>query len=189
MYRLLVFDFFDVLHEDPFKKWLKISGLERDKFQNTSQMVDMGEISEKEFYKQLSQLSDQSYQAVKDVFTSAGPVDNDLLNYIGQLKKTYKTALISNASSEYLRPIIDMHNLDEFFDELIISAEVRLAKPDKAVFHHLLKKMKIKSGQAIFIDDDARNVEAAAQIGIDAVLYKNISALKKELNKRNIVLN
>jgi epoxide hydrolase-like predicted phosphatase len=185
MYRLIIFDLFDVIHSDPFKRWLKKGGYKRGetRFKETSRLVDVGDISEQDFYKQLSSLSGQSLQSVQAVFNDMQLIDKDMVTLIDALHASYKTGLLSNASSEYARAIVAAHNLSYLFDEIVISAEVRHVKPSREIFDVMLDKMQLKPKDAIFIDDNKQNIKAAASLGIHSILFTDRGSLEKELHK------
>jgi len=60
---------------------------------------------------------------------------------------------------------------DELFDAHFYSCEVGLAKPDPAYFTHVLEALDVAPEDALFLDDTAVNVEAAAGLGIRAELF------------------
>jgi putative hydrolase of the HAD superfamily len=188
VYRAVIFDFFDVIHRDPFQHWLKTNSLERrGKPARSSQLLDMGKISDEEFYRQLARLSGQSASEVRAVFDDISFIDKDVVLLIARLKKTYKTALLSNSSIEYLGRIIARHQLESLFDVITVSAEVGLIKPDPRIFRHVLRELDVAAEAAIFIDDNPRNVEAAAGVGLKSIVYKDIGSLKEELAALGVI--
>lgn len=188
MYRAVIFDFFDVIHRDPFQHWLRQNGLKRTgKPDASSKLLDIGAISDDEFYKQLAGLSGQSASEVRAVFDDISFIDKDVVLLIAQLKKTYKTALLSNSSIEYLSRIIARHQLESLFDVITVSAEVGLIKPDPRIFHHVLSELDVSAEEAVFIDDNPRNTEAAADLGLKSIVYKNIGSLKEKLGDLGVL--
>jgi putative hydrolase of the HAD superfamily len=182
MVQAIVFDFFDVIHSDPFNRWLKKYGYKREgKLEESSRLADIGHISEEEFYKRLSLHSGQSLESVKAVFGNVNLVDKELVKFIAGLHRNYKIGLLSNSTSEYLRPILEIHNLMPLFDEIVISAEIGLLKPDAKIFNHILRKLQVKPQNAIFIDDNPRNVDAARAMGMPAVIYTDMDTLRHQL--------
>jgi len=108
-------------------------------------------------------------------------IDLDLLSYIKQLRRRFKTALLTNSSYEYLEPIIANMKLERFFDEIVISSRVGMIKPDLAIFSYTLNRLGVDSHETIFIDDRLSNVTAARQMGIKSVLYTSFDQLRSEL--------
>jgi epoxide hydrolase-like predicted phosphatase len=188
MYKAVIFDFFDVIHRDPFHHWLRQNGLKRDgKPQESSRQLDMGRISDDEFYRQLGELNGQSADDVRKVFDDISFIDKDMVLLIAHLTKKYKTALLSNSSIDYLSRIIARHELESLFDAMTISAEVGIIKPDPRIFEHVLDKLGVRAEEAVFIDDNPRNAEAASRLGIKGIVYGgDIEELKKNLARAGI---
>jgi epoxide hydrolase-like predicted phosphatase len=188
MYKAVIFDFFDVIHGDPFKRWLKTNGLERSgDFEASSQLVDLGHISEDEFHERLSRLSGTSLAGVKEIFDDRSVIDKDMVRLVKELRGHYKIGLLSNASSEYLRALLAHHELAELFDEIAVSSEVGFIKPGPEIFQHILQKLAVKPEETLFIDDNPHNAEAAAALGFGAITFTDYRSLRKELLTLNIV--
>ncbi|HVX57814.1 MAG TPA: HAD family phosphatase [Candidatus Saccharimonadales bacterium] len=187
MYKAVIFDFFNVIHRDPFLHWLKQNGLERSgALHESSRRVDLGEISDKQFMQELSDLSGQPLADVTAAFQDTSFIDADVVALIKQLKRHYKTGLLSNSSIEYLAQIMARHELESLFDVITVSAEVRLIKPDPRIFEHALRQLDVSADEAVFIDDNPRNVAAAARLGIKGITYTDISSLKRALSEAGV---
>jgi HAD superfamily hydrolase (TIGR01509 family) len=189
-YQAIIFDFFDVIHRDPFHHWMKQHNLERTgEVGETSRLLDIGDIDDEEFYKRLGDFSGQPAASVKASFADTNFIDYEMLDIIKALKGNYKTGLLSNSSVEYIWDIIHQHGIEPLFDYITVSAEVRLVKPDPRIFEHILDKLNARADEAVFIDDNPKNVEAASSVGIKGLVYNgDISNLKKELSGLGIVI-
>ncbi len=78
------------------------------------------------------------------------------------------TALLSNSWGTDGYPL-DL--LNDVFDELIISGEVGLRKPDAAIFRLACDRLGVHASDAIFVDDFDVNVQAARALGMAGVLH------------------
>jgi putative hydrolase of the HAD superfamily len=67
------------------------------------------------------------------------------------------------------------------FDYVCFSAEVRLAKPDAAIFYTCLKEVRSRPEECLFIDDRAENVEAARALGMQALKFESVQELAVEV--------
>jgi len=188
-YKAIIFDFFNVIHSDPLDRWLKHHGLAmNEELEEVNRAIDFGHITELEFHRRLSEFSGQSLESVEEIFESnPNFTDQLLVKLIEKLRLNYKVGLLSNASSEYLRSILQEQNLTRLFDEIVVSGEIHLIKPSAEVFHYILNKMALKPGEAIFTDDNRRNVEAAASIGIKSVIYTNREQLASDLRNLGVI--
>ena len=63
----------------------------------------------------------------------------------------------------------------------VVSGEVGMAKPDPAIFYHLLETFAVSPQEAVFIDDSPANVAAAREIGINAIQFRGVEELTGEL--------
>lgn len=187
MYKAIIFDFFGVIHTDPYRIWLNEHGFKREGgFADASNMVDKNFIEWPEFFKRLSELSGQPADSIKEVFYEDKQVDESLVRFIRHLKKNYKIGLLSNASGVYLRPILEEYGIDDLFDADIISAEVGIIKPDPEIFKLTLGKLGTEPKETVFIDDNSYNTESASSLGIRSILYKDLASLKEELSDLGI---
>ena len=118
-------------------------------------------------------LDDEQAQVLRRDFWRGEDLDRDLVAYIRRLKSNFRTGLISNAWPEIRKQIESEWGIADAFDDLIISAEVRLAKPDPRIFRLALDRLGVEAGQALFVDDFTENTKAAAALGMHTVHFKN----------------
>jgi putative hydrolase of the HAD superfamily len=91
-----------------------------------------------------------------------------------------RMALLSNAGPDYgsyLRHGI----LGDFFDAVYVSGELKLLKPDAAIYEHVLSDLGIAAADAIFIDNRADNVRGAQSVGISGHVFTSAGALRSFL--------
>jgi putative hydrolase of the HAD superfamily len=67
------------------------------------------------------------------------------------------------------------------FDHLTFSGEVRLIKPEPEIYEHALRGLAVEAGEALFLDDRERNIEAARALGIHAVHMQSRQQLQEDL--------
>lgn len=104
-------------------------------------------------------------------FFAGDQLDEALVDYVRKLRPAYKTGLLSNAFSTLRKSLSAEWGILDAFDEVIISAEVGLAKPDEAIYQLALDKLGAKAEEAIFVDDFEANVAGAQDMGIHAVQF------------------
>jgi putative hydrolase of the HAD superfamily len=91
------------------------------------------------------------------------------------------TAILSNISDNVLESIEREFAWIHRFDTLVWSFRVGMAKPDPAIYHHILGKLGTRPEETLFIDDKRPNVEAARALGIQALEYSSVEQLREEL--------
>ena len=89
---------------------------------------------------------------------------------VGRLERNgYRLAILSNHAHEWARRITKNLDLEGRCDPIIISEEVGLAKPDRAIYELILGKLGRNPEQCVFIDDKLKNIIAARDMGIKGV--------------------
>lgn len=144
----------------------------------------LGEISYEEHVENvrlLLNLSPEEMEQFIEQFWGGDIFDYDLVNYIREIKQNYKTSLLSNAFPNLREWLSQGNKVDGVFDEMLISAEVGLVKPDPAIYNLALEKLDVKPEEAVFIDDMPQNVESARDIGMQAVRFTSPEQVKDAL--------
>jgi epoxide hydrolase-like predicted phosphatase len=143
-------------------------------FSDSAQKASRGEISIKMHWEAVREaLSIQSEDMADflEQYWSADDVNWQLLDFIKRLHPQYKVGLLSNAWDDLRQTMRTRWNIDGLFDELIISAEVGIVKPDPRIFHLAVEKLGVQPTEAVFIDDILINVQAAKQQGLSAIQF------------------
>jgi len=67
------------------------------------------------------------------------------------------------------------------FKGLVISAHVRMIKPDAEIFQHLFSRYGLTPAACIFIDDHPPNVESARRLGMESILFQGADDCRRQL--------
>ena len=102
-------------------------------------------------------------------------------------QKAYPLYGLSNWSAETFPIVRDEFPFLNLFDGVILSGEVELIKPDRAIFNLCLKMIGKPARECLFIDDSQTNVNAAREMGFDAIRFIAPEQLKDELQARKIL--
>jgi HAD superfamily hydrolase (TIGR01509 family) len=78
---------------------------------------------------------------------------------------------LSNDLAEWSQKLRKRFGLQQFFRGVIISGDVGLRKPNPMIFRLLLERSGVPAKQLLFVDDNPKNIVAAAALGIDSVLF------------------
>ncbi len=68
-----------------------------------------------------------------------------------------------------------------WFDDIVISGQVGVIKPDPRIFRILLDRHGVRPEQAVFIDDVPNNAAAASAIGIQGIHFSSPAQLRRDL--------
>ncbi|MNW48914.1 Pyrimidine 5'-nucleotidase YjjG [compost metagenome] len=125
-----------------------------------SRKLDMGEL--KGFY-------DKNYM-------SHAKVMNYSLETLEACKSHgYKLGIITNGYSHLQHRKIDLLELRHFFDEITVSGDLGIKKPDERIYRTALERLDVSAEEAIIVGDHPVNdIWGAAQVGIRGVwLHRN----------------
>ena len=75
----------------------------------------------------------------------------------------------------------------EQFDDILVSGEEKLAKPDPAIYRRAEERFGCSPGELFFTDDREENIEAALACGWQAHLFTDAPALEDELKARGLL--
>lgn len=190
-FKAIVFDFGGVVIPGVVLKW--VSNLPKTDskyifFQEVSHKWDLGEFSVDEFYEALSKITDQNVAVLKETFYDSAEFYPEVIELIKKLKKHYSIILFTNNFSHNVEKYFEKLQITDLFDEVIISSEHKVKKPNPDFFQILLDKINLKSSEVIFIDDSQENVDAGNSLGIKSLLFTNAQKLKQDLLKEGITL-
>lgn len=94
--------------------------------------------------------------------------------------------LLSNFSAEKFEIVRRQHDFLTIFDDMIISGEHNLIKPDAAIFEFALNRIKREAKECLFIDDSLPNIETARKMNFITIHYQSPAQLKRDLYQLSI---
>lgn len=116
----------------------------------------------------------------------AGPI-HGTVDILERLKNEgYEIHALTNWSAETFPIARARYGFLERFDTILVSGEEGVKKPDARIFHLLLQRIGHPAERCLFIDDGAKNIEAAAKLGFDAILFEGPEKLASALLARDI---
>lgn len=118
-----------------------------------------------------------------DIFS----VNDDVVSILPALKEKYKLFLLSNTNSIHQKYGWQKYEFLTYFDKLILSHEVGSVKPEEKIYRKVEKASGFPSSEHFYIDDIQEYVDAAKNLGWDAVRFENYDKLIFDMNERNII--
>jgi epoxide hydrolase-like predicted phosphatase len=156
----------------------------------SARLATLGKISAQKHWEQVGahfNLSPQELPGFLREFWDGDRLDRALVAFIRSLRGGRRTALLSNAWDDLRGWIENDWKIASAFDELVISAEVGLAKPDHRIYQLTLDRLGVAADQALFVDDFSENVDAARWIGMHAIQFRSsgqaIAEVRRYLNQ------
>lgn len=89
--------------------------------------------------------------------------------------------LLSNFSVEKFALMRERFDFLSLFDDIVISGELKLVKPDPAIFHLTLQRIRRRAEECLFIDDSSANIETARQLGFHTIHFQSPAQLERDL--------
>jgi len=184
MIKAIIFDCFGVLVGRGFEETYRTAG--GDPIKDQEFITDMlgqtnlGLISQADFNTAMATklgITDQDWQ---DVLHKVEQPNMELLAYIKELRQQYKLAVLSNANRgliDYLESMSGEH----YFDDIIVSAEVGLTKPDPEIYSYTAERLGVELDECVFIDDREALLEPAKALGMWTILYQDFAQLHRDL--------
>jgi len=93
---------------------------------------------------------------------------------------------LTNWSAELFPVARERFGFLELFEDIVVSGEERVAKPDPRIFEIVAERSGLAPGDCVFVDDKPENVEAARAAGLDGVVFVDDGSLREELRERGL---
>lgn len=151
---------------------------------DSANQATMGVINEAQHWETIGakfNISGNELDSFQEKFWDGDMVDRDLIAFIGSLKEKYITGLLSNAWSGARSILTDQYQCLDVFDYSAFSCEFGLAKPDPAIYQKFLGMLKVEPQEAIFVDDLQKNIDAANQLGIHGIRFRDAQQAKLDV--------
>jgi 2-haloacid dehalogenase len=117
----------------------------------------------------------------------AGPIEGSVV-ILEELKDAgYELHALTNWSAETFPFARDRFAFLDWFESILVSADVGLIKPDPRIFELLLARIGRPPAACVYIDDNPKNVAAAAALGLDAIAFADAGQLRRDLTHRDLL--
>ena len=97
-------------------------------------------------------------------------VYRDVLPTLKRYKLRYRMGLLTNGVPDLQRRKIKGTGLGRFFDEIIVSGEFGIGKPDRKIFERMLSRFDVKPDSVLVVGDSLKSdVQGAHEVGMKAI--------------------
>ena len=186
MEKIILFDFFGVISSEIAPFWFRrhFNDAEADRVKmEIVTPADRGDITEEELFENISAYLGVPKEVVRSEWLELVKIDTELVEYIRELNKCHRVYLLSNAIGSFIGNILEENSLYSLFDDMFISSDIHLIKPDEDYFRYCLERIGAEPSQCIFTDDNIKNIEGARRVGITGIHYKSFSDYKEKLTE------
>lgn len=109
---------------------------------------------------------------------------HDTVNLVKRLKdEGFKLYILSNFSEEGFTFVKGRNDFFDLFDGEVVSYRIKSVKPEKQIYDYLLKTMGIDAIETVFLDDMPQNIEAAGNLGIKGIVFKDAVSAESKLRE------
>jgi putative hydrolase of the HAD superfamily len=192
MTKAVIFDWGGVLIENPTEGILRHSrevlgigtGCMLAAYRKLIPYFQEGKISEEEFWKGVRRRTGakgelpaslwfeafgKSYVEKADVFAVALELH----------ERGYRTGILSNTEKP-ARPFMDGESY-RVFNPIVLSWQVGSSKPQRRIYEALIETLALPPPEILFIDDVESYVQAARELGLQALLFTDAQTLRNDL--------
>ena len=155
--------------------------------------LENGDIDASEFCRKLGEMCGKeiTFDQAKDAWLGfLTEIHVDLLDYLQILRGKYRLSVLSNTN-----PFIQSwaltgeftpcnKSLADYFDNLFFSYRMHCSKPSESIYRKMLEEGKMNANETLFVDDGAKNIEAASKVGIRTLLVANGEDWRKRLEEK-----
>jgi putative hydrolase of the HAD superfamily len=145
-------------------------------------LLETGEIEPAEFERRFGARLGvaETEGLIERMFAAVGP-DEDVIAAVRSARDAgIRTGLISNS---WGTSIYDPDALEGLFDEIVISGDVGLHKPQPEIYQLAADRLGVAPEECVFVDDLRENVRGAEEVGMTAVLHRDTAVTVARLEE------
>ncbi len=187
MIKAIIFDCFGVLLGNAYKTHLM--EVEREDPERAKEIrainhaSDMGILTREETAEHISALFGMDTDEFLAEQNQVEVPNRQLLEYIAELKKDYKVALLSNISSRERLSIRFVNGeLESHFDTVVASGDEGYVKPQPEIYQIAATRLGVNPNECVMIDDILEFCEGARAVGMQAIQFQTNHQCITDLN-------
>lgn len=133
--------------------------------------ADMGEVTSLDVWAALGFQGD--LEKIEQEYLDTIELNDGFLGFIEAVRKKYKLAILSNDSSRWSKYLREKFNLNQYFDVISISGDLKIRKPDERIFRLTMEKLAVKPEECLYIDDRRGYLGGAGKVGMNTILFNS----------------
>ncbi|MGA2491000.1 MAG: HAD family phosphatase [Anaerolineales bacterium] len=94
---------------------------------------------------------------------------------------------LTNWSAEKFSIVRHKYKVFDLFEDIMVSGEVKLIKPDPAIFHLFLQKIQCQPEECLLVDDSPQNIATARKLGFATHHFASPALLEMDLQQLGIL--
>ena len=121
--------------------------------------------------------------------TINGQIDGSVAILYRLKQSGYPLYGLSNWSAETFRFFSPKHEFFSWFDDILVSGEVKMVKPDPRIFAVFLERIGRSAAECLLIDDSQANLTVAARLGFKTIHFQSPEQLEAALKQFGLLDN
>ena len=195
--RAVIFDYGDVLCQrapaEDFEAMAKIMKITPERliqrYMQNRLGYDRGDVTPEEYWQEFAGENGTTLSAAEiaeiderdlDLWWHVDPI---LMDWTVRLRANcIKAGILSNmflGMAQKLRRVAWANH----FDDYTLSSEIRVTKPDPAIYLHSAKGLGVSPREALFLDDREVNITGARAVGMEGLLFQDAAHLREDLEE------
>jgi HAD superfamily hydrolase (TIGR01509 family) len=184
MIKALIFDCFGVFYTDPVFTYMRDPATPKEKAEalhSIDEQAVRGTLDKAGFVTQAASIVGITEHEAEQRFFHSTKRNEQLVSLIKELRQTYKIGMLSNIGGDMMDGFFTLQEQKKLFDVVILSGDVRMAKPDQAIFEFACKRLGVELNEAVMIDDMQSTCDIVKTFGMQSVCYKNFEQCSVDL--------
>lgn len=100
-------------------------------------------------------------------------------------KNKIKLAIVTSGTKALVKVCLDPLKINDAFDVIVTSEDVKKAKPSPEMYQFALKKLGVKASESVAIEDSEAGVKAAKEAGIPVIMLTHGKKQKNQTKSDN----
>lgn len=145
---------------------------------------DYGMISRSEFNNSIAELVGIASEEVESRYYDVNVHNEEAVEWVRELKLSgrYKIGLLSNVGHGWLDDFLTETEQVDLFDQVILSSDVGLIKPDIRLFEIAAGRLGVEPFECVMVDDLLTNIEGAEVADMQGIVFASTKQARMELD-------
>jgi len=104
-----------------------------------------------------------------------------IIEFVKEINDKVNVLLLTKNTLEQIDAAEEKLRFKQYFPNMMNTWELRLSKASKETISYVLEKFGVYPSEVIYIDDQKENLTAAAEMGVNTILFENFLEVKKKV--------
>jgi epoxide hydrolase-like predicted phosphatase len=185
MLEAVIFDCFGVFYTDPVFAYMRrptTSLNTANALHALDKLAAEGKLDKSGFIHRAEKLLKIPQESVEDQFFRPHRYNQQLIDFVTNIRSKYKTALLSNIGGDMMDSFFGPDDYKTLFDVVVLTGNVRITKPDPRIFELTCRRLGVEPENTLMVDDMVETIKAVKGLGMHGICYKDFPQFIEEWN-------